>query len=375
MVPALAAMVQAFTPARAVEPRLVSVGPDCGLVRGERWLNALVKSGPVGDGVLPTSAQLVELPGTRDCGLLVGGDTYPEYPNVTDDFDEGPSRESNAPRCADLPDDGEIWALGRDGIQKIALAGGTRGSGFTLGKVRDLETGKAYLFDTGQSGATCNLFHGLPRAYEWQAGAKGPALVSSADVDLLDKLLRRQCEQPDDRSDVECRGLDPVDAPPAEGVPTLERLRQGKAVSVRELVDAIGAERRAAYEAALVAHDNAQLRALLATGIPPWWTAAEIQALGKADLPLDEKRRRIALLFADPVQLSRALGDEEASVTSTLGPWLPREDWAPILRLVRKSPANWYDARRRFAAPDGSAIGCDLDHAQGFLCGGGLQPW
>ena len=374
MAPALVAMVQAFTPTQAAKPRLVSVAPDCGLARDERWLDALVKAGPVGWGVLPTSVQLIELPGTRDCGLLVGGDSFDEYPRVNDDFDEGPSRDPPPPRCADAADDGEIWALDRDGIHHVEVGGGTRGSGFMLGKVRDLETGKAYLFDTGEAGATCTLFHGLPRAYEWQAGAKGPTLVPSAEVDLLDKLLRRQCEQPDARDDVDCRGLDRVDAPAAEGVSTLERLRAGKAVPLRDLVDVLGAERRAAYEAALVAHDHAQLGRLMALGIPERWTAAEIRALADADLPLEEKRRRIALLFADPAQLAKALSVDGSDAARTLGPWLPRQDWAPILRLIVKNPASWFYARQRFGAPDGSVVGCDLDHAQGFLCGGGLEP-
>ena len=374
MEPALAAMVQAFTPATTPRPRLVPVAPACELAHDQRWLDALVDARPVGWGVAPTHVQLIDLPGRGDCGLIVSGDSYGDDPSVSDDFDEGPSREPPTPRCADTPDDGEIWALDRDGIHRVEAAEPTRSSGYELRLARDIETGKAYLLDTGQTGALCNMFHGLPDAFEWRSGAKGPALVPSADGDLLHRVLRRQCLQSDSRSDVECPGIDLPDEPDQDRRPPLARLREGRTIALRELVDVLGAERRATYRAALAVHDHAQLQRLSASGIPAWWTAAEIQALAKADLPPDEKRRRIALLFAEPDQLAKALRVGGYEVASTLGPWLPRQDWGPILRLVRKDPMAWGDARRYFGAPDGSAIGCDLDHAQGFLCGGGLQP-
>ena len=374
MVPALAAMVQAFTPAVAPKPRLVSVPPTCEFARDERWLDALVNPRQVGWGVTPSAVQLVELPGHRDCGVLVSGDTYPGYPDVNDDFDEGPSREPPMPRCADLADDGEIWAQEGGVVGPFESPQPARGARFRLSKVRDLGTGKDYVFDTSRTGAACNAFLGLPSALEWQAGAKGPTLAPSPDADLVDRLLLRQCAQADQRADVVCEGIAEADEPAPPTELPLARLHEGQTVSLRALVDILGADRRADYRAALAAHDHAQLRRLLTLGIPPWWTAAEIEGLAKADLPLEEKRRRIALLFADPEQLARALVDDGLGASGSLGPWLPRQDWGPILRLVRKNPANWYDARQRFAAPDGSAIGCDLDHAQDFLCGGGLQP-
>ncbi len=372
--PALAAMLQAFAPTQAVMPRLVAVAPNCELAPDERWLDALVKAGPVGWGVAPSGVQLVELSGRADCGLLVSGDSFLDWPSITDDFDAGPSREPPTSPCADAPDDGEIWALDRDGIQHVEAVTPSRGSGARLRKVRDLATGKDYVFDRGQTGAMCNLFHGLPRAFEWRAGAKGPALVPSADGELLDRLLRRQCQQSDDTTDVDCTGIDEAEAPVTEGRPTQSRLREGRTVTLRDMVDLLGTGRRAAWRSALAAHDHAALRRLLAIGIPNWWTAAEIQALATSAMPLEEKRRRIALLFADPAQLAGALKVDGSSVASSLGAWLPRQDWAPILRLVAANPADWFDARQRFGAPAHSALGCDLDHAQGFVCGGGLQP-
>src|SRR6185312_12220021 len=157
---------------------------------------------------LPSSVQLIDLPGRRDCGLLVGGDAYPEWPSVTDSFDEGPSREPPTPRCADTPDDGEIWALDPEGVHRVDAVTPGRSTGIALRQVRDVQAGKPYLFDTGQTGALCNLFHGLPSAFEWRAGSKGPKLVPSVDGYLLDRLLRRQCVQEDKDVDVFCEGID-----------------------------------------------------------------------------------------------------------------------------------------------------------------------
>ncbi len=370
--PALAAMMKAFTPTVASKPRLVRVAPACALPQGERWLEALVKPHSVGWGIAPMHVQLIELPQRADCGLVVSGDTYPwDYPPVSDDFDEGPSREPPTPRCADTPDDGEIWVLDGDAVHRVEAATPTRSSGFLLRKARDVETGKEYVFDAGQTGAMCSLFFGLPSAFEWRTGAKGPTLVPSADGELLDRLLRRQCRKADERSDVECPGLDLVETAEPDKRPAPDRLREGRIVPLRDLVDVLGAERRAAYRAALAAHDHEQLRQLLALGIPAWWSADELRALATSDLPLDEKRRRIALLFADPGQLASALA--EAETATSLGRWLPSQDWGPILRLVRKDPGKWVDARALFDPAD-ARIGCELDRAQGFLCKGGLQP-
>jgi hypothetical protein len=156
-----------------------------------------------------------------------------------------------------------------------------------------------------------------------------------------------------------------------EGRPVLERLREGWSVPLPALLEAMGTDRRNAYRAALAAHDHARLRALRASGIPAVWAAAEIQALASAELPLQEKRRRIALLFADSDHLAAALTARSAALDLA---WLPRQDWGPILRIIGKRPEAWYGiaADLRAAAP--AEVPCDIDRALGFLCGGGLKP-
>jgi hypothetical protein len=106
----------------------------------------------------------------------------------------------------------------------------------------------------------------------------------------------------------------------------------------------VGGARRKAYAAAIAAHDHATLARLLAAGIPPRWTAQEIGALATASLAPEEKRRRIALLFANPGQLGRALYEGRYELPDSLLTWLPAQDWGPVLRVIERDPDNWRDS-------------------------------
>jgi hypothetical protein len=373
MEPALAAMMNDFSPKEAVKPRLVSIAPNCKLALDERWWDALAKVRKVGWGVPPTSVQVIEAPGIDHCGLLVSGDSYPQWPGFSDDFDAGPSREPSMPRCADAPDDGEIWIMGGDGIHRVEVGVETRGMVSSLRQVRDNQTGKRYLLNAGQRGPLCALSHELPDAFEWQIDDKGPTLMPSRDDLLVVRLLRQQCQESEESHDVTCPDLERRDVPPSEGAAPLDRLRSADAVPLRELLDALGAGRRAAYRAAIANRDHAQLRRLLTTGVPAWWTAAEIKDLGKADLSLEEKRRRMALLFANADQLTEALRSDGYDLTESLATWLPRQDWTPILRILGKDPDAWFEMAQRLRASVEIDLACDIDRTQGFLCGGGVN--
>lgn len=140
-------------------------------------------------------------------------------------------------------------------------------------------------------------------------------------------------------------------------------------------MDRIGGARRAAYADALAARDRRRLASLTAAGIPTRWTATEIEALERASLSLEEKRRRIALLFANPDRLAAVFDESHRALLPSLRSWLPDSDWAPILRLIAAHPAAWM-RRMGYQSPGfGSpALRCRIDHAFGFLCGGGLDP-
>lgn len=379
--PSLLAMTKMFSPQAKRVARLISIPPSCEPAFNEVWLNTLIKKvSEVGWGIPAEYAQAIDVPGHSRCGLIISGDRYQERPEAGDDFFYGPLREGST-RCADLPDDGEVWVEEAGRIRSIKISGDRCEGGCTLRRVLDTQTGKHYLLNEGKRGALCSQSWELPDAYEWQANPQDQALLPSSDGALIDRLLREQCHESPER-DLVCHGLaplgDPSDRSMADRKELVTALRDGRVVTIKQLVDLLGAERMETYGAAIAAHDRAQISHLLAAGIPTWWTAAEIRKLGTTDLPLAEKRRRIALLFADRDQLERTLNEDRYFLPEELLAWLPYSDWEPILRIIGRNPDLWRDAaeslRRKVEKdhPFGPQL-CDIDRAQGFLCGGGIR--
>jgi hypothetical protein len=371
--PRLGEMMRAFTPAKAVEPRLGRVASDCRLTLDAHWWTALVRaSREHGRSVqFVQFVHFVDMQGGEHCGLnlvALAPEELGEWLSG-DSFFEGPTEIRVRPSCP---------SPGAGGNSDILMMGpgGVRSAGPLPAwlQVLDRKTGKRYALDTANpaSTPTCAPWEWgllLPAVYEWKVDSEGPKLVDSLDNLLVARLLRQQCRISDDENLI-CQSFEPRSAPLVGGASALDRLRQGSEVQLRNVLDDLGADRRAAYKAAIAARDRAQLRQLREDGIPVWWTAAEIEDLAKADLALEEKRRRIALLFADADHLTEAL-----STTSleSLATWLPRQDWAPILRIIAKEPDRWFQAVKQVRPMVKDALGCDLDRAQAFLCGGGLQ--
>lgn len=219
----------------------------------------------------------------------------------------------------------------------------------------------------------------LPFAYEWQEASDGLALQPSRDDFLVVRLLRAQCEETDPSEPLRCRGIAALDAladEPDVPVPVDPALQEGRVLSLDRVVDWLGSARRQDYANAIAGHDHAALGRLLAHGLPPRWTVDEIRAVGKSTLPLEEKRRRIALLFANPEQLARALFVARYDLSETLLPWLPDQDWGPVLRVIERSPDFWREPasqlRKAVETAGRPGLACAIDHAQGFLCGGGI---
>jgi hypothetical protein len=93
---------------------------------------------------------------------------------------------------------------------------------------------------------------------------------------------------------------------------------------------------RKAYLDAVLALDHAALRAMHQAGVPSHWIGAAIDMVSKAEMTVAEKRRRTAWLFRDGPQLARAVQTEDGSNTlSQLLPWLPAEDWGPVLKALK----------------------------------------
>ena len=56
-----------------------------------------------------------------------------------------------------------------------------------------------------------------------------------------------------------------------------------------------------------------------------------------------------------------------------LATWLPRQDWKPVLRIVAKAPNAWFDMAQRVRKSVDAVLACELDRAEQFVCGGGVN--
>jgi hypothetical protein len=375
----LAIANQFAAPTAAPAPRLVRELLTCTLSLGEPWLNALIQhQRDQRQGVV---VQALDMLGQPSCALGLSGGDSGGWPSFEDHFFDGPSRLGSY-NCstANLPEGGVI--LYEDGAHVRSVKVAADGV-WPLRSVRDAHTQRRYLLTQGIGGFRCELASLLPIAYEWQPDSLQLKSVTGADAALLDALLRAQCREVPDAAqgyDIVCEGIDESPMQLAEGEikPAIPALQSWGAVDISSLIDVLGVDRRAAYRAAVAAHDHTKLRQLVAAGIPAWWTTAEISALAKADLPLAEKRRRVAMLFANKAQLAAALNNDRYSLPESLFTWMPDEDWGPMLQVIQREPDRWWDdagIRLRNAAEQSgrSNLACRIDHAMGFLCGGGLN--
>ena len=370
---ALTAMVNQWMATTLSPPQLVEIAPRCELVLNETWLNALIKTSLIGWGIPAESVRVIEVPGYAQCGLVIGGQRYPDRAEVIDSFYNGPAREPYS-RCPDLPDDSDIWIENAGRIQAVKTAFDTRG-GLIVGQLAEPQSDKTYLLRSTADPRCSATSWSLPEPYEWQAGVLHPA----KDAQRIGRLLAEQCEEMEENEPPKCRGffLEVPDSKgePPQGEAVLTALRKGGDVSVLSLIDALGVERRRAYAVAIAARDHVAHRTLVASGIPPHWTVAEIVAL--SDLSLEEKRRRIALLFSNSDQLALALNSKRYGLPEALLPWLPREDWGPVWRVIGRQPDIWWNAagslRHEASKSRREDLLCDIDRAQGFLCGGGIE--
>lgn len=131
-------------------------------------------------------------------------------------------------------------------------------------------------------------------------------------------------------------GLLPADGDPMPDRPRLPR----EPVSVAEFADAHWAADRQGFLNAFMVLERRALSSQQQAGLFPHWLDAAVLWLGaNTDLTLDQRRARMAWLLANP---GRAAALSNTAIES-LVPWLPAEDWAPILE--RKRCSNRYEDR------------------------------
>lgn len=346
--------LQPFIAKPADKPRFTSVKPQCKFTLDDAWLKRFETTEVPLHGI-----SLVEVPGDAQCAVLASWESREGYPTGLVDSFTGPTWEST-PSCADVPEHQVLWRNTKDGI--VALDQGIDLSSFNFpAPVRDSVNGRLYYLDNGQRAGKCAGSESLPFLYEWQQKG-GQWRLAASNNEELQEALYAQCSAAGADN---CKGI----KWPAEGDPYYYML-------YGDFLRKFGAERRSAYLAAVMALDKDKLQAMEAGPLPSKWVGEAIVAVGKSNLALADKRKRIAHLFYDHAQLARTMEEIGASeMLESLVAWLPAEDWGPVIGLMRKYPLRYYSGGIRSEAvkQNKKRLACDLDNMLGLLCGETLQ--
>ncbi|MGJ7526776.1 hypothetical protein [Variovorax sp. GB1P17] len=371
LLPAMEPFIDDSNANASAKPRLVDAQPNCrfeltGPLYRELLRKPVVIGGPYALAVYVESVQLIEIPGDAQCALLVGGTSQVDG-YVSGDVDSFTGPETNPrPSCPDPTDAYEVWRE-RDGkVERLNTDMGGDDGVPRLTLVQDTVTGRRYYLHDGEQYGKC---HGgnprLPFTLEWKQSPQGPALMKSAPFSELDDALYAQCGI--EKEGVRCKGITTPGFATTVADPTRKDAFDG--LDIQPFLRVFRKPQFDAYQAAVLALDKPRLAEFKAEGVPGAWTAQAIKSLGAASLPLAEKRRRIAWLFADHAQLARTLGSD---VLQSLLGWLPREDWGPVVGVVASNPNTYYgiDYLKQNASEKGlRPLACDFDRAQGLNCG------
>jgi hypothetical protein len=365
------------------KPRLVDATESCHFVLTPLIRNALLNNPVIPDGlrgVLIQTVQSIEIPGETQCGLLVMGDQRVD-PYVSGDYDSFTGPDTN-PRasCPDPIDSYEIWFERGGKIEKISTdLGDIDYFQSSLSLVQDSGTGISYYLRNGPQPSNCRSGNSLPIILKWQKSGAAWALKVVTDHDAVNALYK-QCYSDDNRY-VLCKGIQAFEPDRQDYERRPANLPDVSDSFVYDLPTFIKVFRKPEYEAylnAVMSLDKSKLRELQQTGIPGSWTAEAIVKVGESHLTLGEKRKRVAWLFFDHVQLEKALAQYTHyypgyNVIESLVPWLPEEDWRPILNIAAKyGSTKDYGLgyiRSNVAERGMKKLACGIDNAHGLICG------
>lgn len=357
-------------------PRFVKTSPRCEFTLTPLLFKKLTDKPIVEDDgysdVYIESIQLVEVPNSASCGVLLGGGSRVEYyPQGETDSFTGPTNEPRA-SCPDPTDRYAIW-LERNGMIEqytVALGGEDNNGGLTL--VRDQKTGAHYYWNSGEQLGMCHMQSPkrLPLLLAWTESKNGWELKRVSSLGLSDALYD-QCVIEQDA--VQCRGISNLTDTDSVNTPAWD--------VQHDLMGFLKTYRRAENEAylnAVMDLDKTKLSKLRNENVPGQWVAEAIVKVGESKLPLKEKRKRIAWLFYDHTHLEKALAQylrpyPGYDVLSSLAMWLPEEDWQPILNIVAKY-GSYQDyglgyIRDNVVDRGMEKLACAIDNARGFICG------
>lgn len=375
--PDLLAAMRPFLPVDADQgsapaPRLVDAAAKCTFSLTDPWFRKLrestveMSSGGNGAPVDIATVQLVEIPGEAECGLLVGG--YLNWDDlllgvVADSF-TGPERNPN-PSCPDPSDRSAVWQNRQGKIIELQTNMGADNGSPTLIPVRDTLTGQRYYLHSGEQYGRCTAGRRLPFTYEWRRAGNDWSLMRTG-FEKHHAALFDQCSD-DEQGGARCRGIAALSIDPS----VEKKSDPFTGMDVAEFLKSLGQTRYRAYMQAVVALDKPRLNEIRAAGVPARWTAEALVQISRSDLTVPAKRARVAWMFADRPQLEHAFNGE---VFNALLPWLPREDWRPVLAVIAKRPDYFRESLQTGLADQShSVLACDISNALGLVCGEQLQ--
>lgn len=305
------------------------------------WRDALLNTHQVGSFEV-VGAQLVPLPGSDECGVLVWGGSFGGRVQFTEDDFSGSRMFSP---CTDGESATALWRVVDGRLQQTVLEGLSAIAGAVA--VQDTDDDTPLLLaggiDLGGCGSTPTVLLG------WNASAAAQPLRALPHEDARAQAYYAHCSAAGETPTPECVPAD------------------GWSLSIEDFIDRYWSSERDRYVAAVLALDYPALSVLRKQPLPPQWTRRTIAAVSDAKLPLADKRERTAWLFRDPL-LSSVL---DYDATQRLLPWLPAEDWTPVLNALKNNTELLQFLFERAERDGHTAQACRIARALGRSCSKG----
>ncbi len=344
-----AGLITLEPPSPAEMHRFVDEAPNCRFNANEVWRRSLIKTRSLGD--IPIDGmQVISVPGEADCALLVwGGDAGGRVDYVEDGF----TGMQHLSPCADGHHAAALWRVAGDTLQQTDL-GEEMPSIQGVIPLRDTANGDHFFLAGGlNTGGGCGGGGFTPQVLlSWHnpPDAKKRLQILPRKSMGMQAFLQ-QCGMPADDSHDCFHPTGDVTEPNIS------------------FIDQHWASDRKAYLDAVLSLDYAVLRSEQKFGIFPEWLAQAIDAVSKANMPVEDKRKRTAWLFRDPALLAQAMQTSASYEMQTgLVAWLPREDWRPVIKALQGKDLILDSLRTQAEGQGKPALACTLANALGRVC-------
>lgn len=348
-------VIQPFTP--PTEPIFVPDNtPHCEFNFNEAWYQALYFKPVIINEDFPVfidAVKAIELPESKDCGLLVSGlDRVDPYIGGEQDGFTGPTEEP-IPSCPDPTNEAQIWRLSPSG--QIEKQPANQAASSILTAVKDTRDDHRYWLADLMG---CQGLHQVS-LLDWQTVDGKPSLKTLNSNHSAWLAFTKQCD-PGKLED--CALFKPF-LMASESDKPVSAADVHTGLSLQNFLNIFQDKEHATYLKAVENLDKPALKAIESKGIPPFWTLDAIHLVMNAKQALPEKRKRFAWLFKNHDQLAAAgLSRDDLMTLFTL---LPREDWWPLLEFVYVDKYMADSAREQGK----EALACDIEHALGLMCG------